>query len=223
MEPFLQNHQYNRIAQQANLLLSALKTCTDRKVVEAARHSAVGKAVEACPGLSGERLHLVERMGDLQTNEQFQAYLSELSNYTIKFPAITERQLQRLFPKAKKLRMPELAGIERRTLTYLGWTDPGTNKQFLVYWRQPQHREDPSDSLVGVEGRYTPTNKKGLCAFCKKYGETGLFSAVTKSRLSHLPDYYKAVGQYICLDSEACNARITDLDAIETFFEAVTS
>ncbi|MDN4593822.1 hypothetical protein [Polycladomyces subterraneus] len=47
MEPFLQNHQYNCIAQQAHVLLSALQTSTDSNVVEAVRYSAVSKAFEA--------------------------------------------------------------------------------------------------------------------------------------------------------------------------------
>lgn len=222
MDPFLQNHQYNRIAQQAHVLLSALQTSTDSNVVEAVRYSAVSKAVEACNGLSGEPLQLVERLADLQTTEEFQAYLSELSNYTVKFPKVTESQLKGLFPKIKKLRMPDFAQIEGRTLTYLGWTDPATNRMFLVYSRQQLPGAKPLNSLVGVEGRFIYANKKGVCAFCNKSGETVLFTAVSKTKMSHLPDYYKAVGQYICLDSEVCNSRITDLDALERFFESVT-
>jgi hypothetical protein len=52
---------------------------------------------------------------------------SELSNYTVKFPEVTESQLKGLFPKIKKLRMPDFSRIEGRALTYLGWTDPATN------------------------------------------------------------------------------------------------
>jgi len=222
MDPFLQNHQYNRIVQQAHALLSALRTSTDRKVVEAVRYSAVSKAIEACNGLSGGPLQLVERLADLQTAEEFQAYLSELSNYTVKFPKISESQLKGLFPKVKKLRMPDFTNIEGRTLTYLGWTDPATNRMFLVYSRQQPPDAKSSNRLVGVEGRYVSANKKGICAFCNSSGETTLFTVVSKNKMSHLPDYYKAVGQYICLDSEVCNSRITDLDALERFFESVT-
>lgn len=224
MEPFLQNHQYNRIAQQAKMLLSALQTSNDRKVVEAARHSAVTRAVEARPGMSGEELRLVERLADLRSTEEFQTYLAELSDHTIAFPEMTESKLKGLFPKVKKLRMPDMARIEGRPLTYLGWTDPGTNRLFLVYARtrptEPGGKE--AGGLIGIEGRFTAANKKGVCAFCNRTGEMALFTAVSKTKLSHLPDYYKAVGQYICLDSDVCNSQITDLDALERFFDAVT-
>lgn len=63
---------------------------TDRKVVEAARYSAVSKAIEACSGLGGEQLQFVKRPG---------------------------------------------------TLTYPGWTDPATNRLFLVYFRQQLPKE----------------------------------------------------------------------------------
>ena len=73
-----------------------------------------------------------------------------------------------------------------------------------------------------MEGRLVPTNKKGVCAFCNRMGETALFTVESKARMSHLPDYYKAVGQYICVDSEVCNSRITELEPLERFFEAVS-
>lgn len=214
MNPFMLNHQYNRIAQQANILLSAVQTSSDRKVVEAAKASAVSKIIEACAGFDAEQMRLVERVADLKTTEEFQAYLNEMSEYTIPFPTLTENQIKGLFSKIKKLRMPDLAKIEGRPLTYLGWADPGTNRLFLIYSRL-------QNELVGIEGRMVPANKKGVCAFCNRTGETALFSVVSKAKLSHLPDYYKAVGQYICLDSDVCNSRITDLDALERFFESV--
>lgn len=216
MEPFLQNHQYNRIAQQAKSLLSALQTSNDRKVVEAARYSALTKAVEACPGMNAEQLKLVERMGELSSTEEFQAYLAELAACAVKFPVLTESKIKSLFPKIKKLRMPDLAGLEERSFTYLGWTDTSANRLLLVYPRAQQPGE-----LVGIEGRFVATNKKGVCAFCNRTGDTALFTVVAKHKISQLPDYYKAVGQYICLDSNACNARITELDALERLVEAV--
>src|SRR5690606_11122615 len=114
----------------------------------------------------------------------------------------------------KKLRIPDLTGIEERTLTYLGWTDPATNRMFLVY---PGHNPTgkSGSSLIGVEGQFISVNKKGICAFCNRSGEMVLYTAISKSKISHLPDYYKAVGQYICMDSEVCNSRITELNVLD--------
>jgi hypothetical protein len=222
MDLFLQNHQYNYIARQARLVISMSKTCNDRRVMETFRYSAVSKAVDVCSGLSGEYLHFVEELGDLQTEDDLQAYLSKLSKCTIRFPEITELQLKRLFPKIKKLRLPEAIEIEARPLTYLSWTDPATNKRFLVYCRQPQAGNESAHNLVGIEGQYMPTNKTGICAFCKKPGEAAFFSVIAKSKRTPSPDYYRSVGQYICLDSNVCNTQITDLEALDGFISSVT-
>lgn len=214
MDPFLQNHQFNRIAQQALAVLNAVQTSTDAKVVEAAKHNALSKAVEGYPELSGYRFEIVERMTRLRTTEEFQAYIGELTNYTIRFPAVTEKQLKGLFPKVKKLRLPDLAGIGERMLTYLGWTDAGSERMYIVYPLEGR--------LIGIEGRYSPEHKQGVCAFCNKTGDTNLFTATSNKRMSNNPDYYKAVGQYICVDSAACNARLTNAEPLERFVAAVT-
>jgi hypothetical protein len=108
-----------------------------------------------------------------------------------------------------------------RSVTYLGWTDPATNLFFLVYPRTSFGGGSDTRHFAGIEGRFVAVNKKGVCAFCNRTGDMALFTAVSKARLSRLPDYYKAVGRYICMDSQECNARITDVEAIERFFDAV--
>ncbi|HZG85662.1 FusB/FusC family EF-G-binding protein [Paenibacillus sp.] len=217
MEPFLHNHQYNKIVQQAQILLSALQTSSDRRVVEAARSRAVAVALEACPEASEDNRRTVERVGELRTAEDVQAYIAELQLYTRKFPLLSEQEAKRLFPKTKKLKLPDLAQAGGKPLTYLSWVDGGSNRMYLVY------RRDAASAWIGVEGRFEAVAKKGVCAFCNRSGETALFTAVTKARLAHLPDYYKAVGQYICLDGAACNARIASVETLEQFLETIGS
>ncbi|MNI79884.1 Fibronectin-binding protein (FBP) [compost metagenome] len=76
--------------------------------------------------------------------------------------------------------------------------------------------------IVGIEGKFTPMNKKGVCFLCNKHEELALFTAVSKSRPAHSsPDYYKAVGNYLCMDSQECNKNITDVTALERFIQDV--
>ncbi|MCI3920963.1 FusB/FusC family EF-G-binding protein [Paenibacillus sp. TRM 82003] len=215
MEAFLTNHQYNMVAQQAMAALSAAQTSSDPKVVEAAKTMAMAKATAAAPTAAGEALRLLERVVEPRTPEALQQYLAELRNATVPTPTLTESELKSLFPKIKKLRLPDLSNYGERGATYFGWTDPGTSRLFLVYAPSSLGRR------VGVEGRIEPVGKKGVCAFCNHHGETVLFSAVSKKKIASLPDYYKAVGQYICADSVVCNSRITDIDALDRFFESV--
>lgn len=99
--------------------------------------------------------------------------------------------------------MPDLTEVSFGSLTYLGWLDIGSTKLYMVYKRE--------DRLVGIEARYTAANKKSICSLCNGYGEVALVTAVAKTKASSLPDYYKAVGNYICVDSAHCNKQITDI------------
>ncbi|MGO4499714.1 FBP domain-containing protein [Paenibacillus sp. 2RAB27] len=110
--------------------------------------------------------------------------------------------------------MPDLKGITYRFATYLGWTDIATNKLFIVY--------DLNGKLIGIEGKYTPTNKKGVCFVCNRHTEVALFTAVTKWKPEGAsPDYYRAIGNYLCVNSEVCNKNITDVEVLEKFIHGV--
>jgi hypothetical protein len=213
-KPFIRNHQYNTIKKQADLLLHACNSVADPKVVESVRYSAQSKVIEAFPDASELMKQMLGSISTLNTAAEFQSYLRSLEPYLTEFEKVTEKQLQKLFPKNKKLKVPELDAIDFRYVTYVGWTDIATNKLFLVYWLNGQ--------LVGVEGKYTPANKKGICFLCNRHEEVALFSAITRTRPANAsPDYYKAIGNYMCVNSEVCNKNITDVSALEKFVHDV--
>jgi hypothetical protein len=214
-EPFIRNHQYNFIAKQAGNLQQALRSIADLRVLESVRTGTEAKIVELFPNASDAQRQLLEEVSALKTTEDFQRYLKGLESYLTEFPQITKNQIQKLFPKNKKLKLPDLTAIDHRFVTYLGWNDAATNKLYIVY---------PSNGqFIGVEGRFTPTNKKSYCFLCNRYEELALFSAVTKKRPANAsPDYYKAVGNYLCLNSHDCNKNMTDTSALEKFIETVT-
>jgi hypothetical protein len=213
-KPFIRNHQYNLIKKQAGLLQQACNTVSDPKVVDSARYSAQSKILEAFPDATELQKQTLEKISTLNTAGEFQHYLRSLEPYMAEFAQVTEKQLQKLFPKNKKLKVPDLAAIDYRYVTYLGWTDIATNKLFLVYHLNGQ--------LVGVEGKYTPVNKKSICFLCNRHEEVALFSAVTKSKPANAsPDYYKAIGNYLCVNSDVCNMNITDVTALEKFIHDV--
>ncbi|WP_144933785.1 FusB/FusC family EF-G-binding protein [Paenibacillus sp. 32O-W] len=213
-QPFIRNHQYNLIKKQTGLLKSACSNVSDPKVVESVRYSAQSKMIEAFPDATELQQQLLEKIATLHTAEQFQHYLESLEPYLAEFPQITGKQLNKLFPKIKKMKQPDLTALDYRHLTYLGWVDIATNKLFLVY--------PLNGKFVGIEGRFTPTNK-GVCFFCNRHEDVALFSAITKHRPAKAsPDYYKAIGNYVCVDSEVCNKNITDVTALEKFVREVT-
>ncbi|RKP58095.1 elongation factor G-binding protein [Cohnella endophytica] len=212
--PFIRNHHFNLIKNQANNLLNAIRTVADLRVVETVRSSVEATIVELFPEASEEQLKLLRAVITLETASDFQRYYASLEPFLTEFPRITKDQIVKLFPKNKKLSIPDLQSIDYRYVTYLSWVDVGSNKLFIVYER--------NGKFVGVEGRATPTNKKNYCFVCNKYEELALFSAVSKKRPANAsPDYYKAVGNYLCADSRECNKKLTDVTALEGFLRAV--
>lgn len=215
-EPFIRNHQYNFIKKQTGLLLQTLRTVADPKVLVSVRYGTETKIAELLQEAADDgRKQMVEPISALVTAEDFQTYLRAAESHLTAFPQITEKQIQKLFPKNKKLKVPDLSTIDYRYVTYLSWIDISTNKLFMVYHKDGQ--------FVGVEGRFTPTNKKSYCFLCGRYEELALFTAISKKRPAHSsPDYYKAVGNYLCMNGHECNKNITDISALEKFVESVT-
>lgn len=213
-EPFIRNHQYNFIKRESNTLQNALRTVADPKVLESVRIGAQTNIAGLFPTATDAQKQMLARIAVLETAEEFQQYLRELTPYVVEFPTFSVKQIQKLFPKNKKLKIPDMAKIDSRFVTYLSWIDISTNKLFIVYPRNGQ--------FVGVEGRFTPVNKKGHCFVCNRYEELVLFTAISKKRPAHASsDYYKAVGNYLCMNSEECNKKITDTAPLENFLDSV--
>ncbi|MCZ8511932.1 FusB/FusC family EF-G-binding protein [Paenibacillus filicis] len=213
VKPFIRNHQYNLIKKQVGLLQNACNTVSDPKVVESVRYSAQSKIIEAFPDTTELQKQTLEQIAALRTPGEFQNYLHSLEPYMAPFSELTGKQLNKLFPKIKKLKAPDLTAIDYRYVTYVGWVDIATNRLFLVYHLNGQ--------FVGIEGRYTPTNK-GVCFLCNRHEDVALFTAVSKSKPANAsPDYYKAIGNYLCVNSDVCNKNITDVTALERFVQEV--
>ncbi|MGG4103229.1 FusB/FusC family EF-G-binding protein [Paenibacillus lautus] len=206
--PFIRNHQFNVIKKQSEFLLKTLRTVADRKVLETVRYRAVTNVMEAFPSLTEDQKRMLSEISTIERAEDFQKYLNALEPYLEPYPTITLKQIQKLFPKNKKLKVPDLQSIDFRYVTYLGWVDIATNKLFIIYPFEGR--------FIGIEGRITPTNKKGYCLFCNRHQELALFSVKTKPAVAS-PDNLSFIGQYVCLDSQACNHSITDTGALEKF------
>ncbi|WP_318010493.1 MULTISPECIES: FusB/FusC family EF-G-binding protein [Bacillaceae] len=137
--------------------------------------------------------------------------MEQLTACLLPFPKITEQQLKKLFPKQKKLRLPDLSTIDHNKLTFLSWNDLKSNKKVIIY--------DLEGTLVGTEGKMTPTSKKNICSFCNCFGEVAYFSTVTKEKRPKNADYYKAIGNLICTDSNECNKNITNTEYLREFLK----
>ncbi|MBU8918670.1 FusB/FusC family EF-G-binding protein [Bacillus sp. FJAT-29953] len=209
-EKFIKNEQLNYIKKQIAVIRDSTKKNVPQNVLAAVIDLGNAKISDLFPNATLEQQEMLD-LSRLKTDKEYEQYIQHLSDYLLPFPKITEQQLKKMFPKQKKLKMPDLSNIDHSQLTYLSWNDLRSNKKFIVY--------ELEGKMVGIECEFAPTSKKNLCSFCNCFGEVAYFSTVTKAKKSKNPDYYKSIGNLICADSRECNKSITDVEYLTTFLK----
>jgi hypothetical protein len=207
-EKFIKNEQLNFIKKQIALIKDSIRKNVPSNVLAAVIDLANAKISDLFPNATLEQQEMLDLSG-LKTDNEYEQYIRHLSAFLLPFPKITEQQLKKMFPKQKKLKLPDLTNMDGSRLTYLSWNDLRSNKKFIVY--------ELEGKLVGIECEFTPTSKKNLCSFCNCFGEVAYFSTVTKAKRPKNPDYYKAIGNLICADSSECNKQITNVEYLTSF------
>ncbi|KMY53297.1 ferrous iron transporter A [Bacillus sp. FJAT-27231] len=210
MEAFIRNDQYNLIKRQAKNLVNGHAAAQHEGVLRALKAMAEENVTEVFIELNEEQRQLLSPITTVENKEQAEKFLSSLKPYVIPFKKITEQSLKKLFPKAKKLKVPDLESIDLKETSYLGWHDKGSNKKYLVTYFD--------ENLIGVQGTFTSANQKGICALCNGYEEIGMFIAEVKGKRTEKGTFTKR-GNYICQDSEKCNQNLTSLDKLQDFVE----
>ncbi|WP_040228536.1 FusB/FusC family EF-G-binding protein [Bhargavaea cecembensis] len=210
MDPFIRSADLHFVLRQARNVMNSHLSVRDGGVLDAVEGLAEERSKARLGDIPEEALAVVKKIGDVRDQDGFARFREELLPFVIPFPAVTEHQLKKTFPKVKKLKVPALEDIEWRDLTYLGWNDPGSNRKYIVY--------EKDGKLTGMHGEFRPSAKKGACAICKGLDEIGMFMAET--RHSGGVNYTKR-GNYICVDSEKCNDRLDDPDRLGQFIDTL--
>jgi hypothetical protein len=205
-EAFIKNEQLNFIKKQISNIKDSMNKSLPKTVLAAVMELAEAKIFELFPQATSDQQELLD-ISKWKTKDEYEQYIERLAKYVLPFPKITEQQLKKLFPKQKKLRLPDF--IDLHQLTYLSWTDGKSNRKFVIY--------ELDGKLVGVEGKMTPTNKKNICSFCNSFGEVAYFSTITKDKKPKNADYYKAIGNLICTDSSECNKNMDNTAYLQEF------
>lgn len=209
-EKFIKNEQLNFIKKQVALIRDSTKKNVPPTVLAAVIDLANANILELFPNASLEQQEMLNLSG-LKKDVEYEHYIQRISAFLLPFPKITEQQLKKMFPKNKKLKLPDLSQIDHTQLTYLSWSDLRSNTKFIVY--------ELDGKMVGIECKMTPTSKKNICSFCNCHGEVSYFSTLTKVKKSKNPDYYRAIGNLICTDSSECNKKITDNKHLASFLK----
>ncbi|MFB7140222.1 FusB/FusC family EF-G-binding protein [Gottfriedia sp. NPDC056225] len=210
MEPFIRTEQYNFIKQQLQVLTNGHASVNDRAVLNALHSLVSDKALGLFTDLTKEQQQLFIQIDTIKKSEQAEVLLRQLLPYVIPFKEVSEQSIKKLFPKAKKLKLPILKNFDLLQTTYIGWDDLGSNSKFIVTYL--------NQKLIGLQGTFNPINKKGNCTICNKFEDLGLFMTKTKGKIEGT---FTQRGNYICKDSQKCNQNITSLDKLHDFIALV--
>jgi len=210
IEKFIKNEQFNFISKQVAWIKESTKQHLPAGVLATVYDLSNEKILNCIPNMTAEQKNILD-FSKLKTVEAYEQALMQLANYLLPFPTISEQQLKKMFPKSKKLKLPDLSNVDLTQITYLSWNDSRSNKKYLLYELEGQ--------LVGIECTFSPSIKKNICSICHCEGKVTFFSTITKERKLSNPDYYRSIGNLICADSSECNKKITDVTYLKDFLK----
>src|SRR5690606_38507578 len=182
---------YHFIKHQVKNLVSSYSTVKDPAVLKAVAFSSLDKVMNLFPDDEYDKA-IFDKIPEIDGEIQANFFLEELKPYVIPFKSVSEKTIEKLFPKAKKLKLPNMEEIDLKETSYLGWYDIRSERKYLVF--------DYNGKLIGINGTFRNTTK-GICSLCNALEEVGLFMANVKSG----KETYTNRGNYICNDSQKCN------------------
>ncbi|MGE7625168.1 FusB/FusC family EF-G-binding protein [Viridibacillus sp. NPDC096237] len=210
MEHFMNVEQYQFIKKQAKKIASAYSNTKDEGVIQALQALVMESINEKIVELDEESLAILKPIVTIQTKEQLEDFIRKIKVYVTPFDKLTEKELKKLFPKDKKLKVPDLKNIDWTEISYLSWLDSGTNRKYIVY------RND--NGIKSIRGIFSQSSKKGICAICNQHQTVGMFMSSKKGRA--VGTYVKR-GNYICVDSTVCNENLSDFKRLIDFIETI--
>ncbi|EKQ54484.1 MULTISPECIES: elongation factor G-binding protein [unclassified Clostridium] len=217
MNTFIKKHQYNYIRKCLTDLNNAYRSSVDTNIIEATKAYINEKILRIFPNLSEDEKELLD-ITKIKDPLYIDKYLSGLNQYVYGMPNITNAQLNKLFKKEKKLKLPSSDAQDSKNV-YLGWIDESIRKLFIAY--------NMNGSLIGMSCRITnhKSSNTHICALCNRIGredEVAFVSPICKTDNTG-EGAYKSIGFDICLDSEKCNNRIVSIEKLERILKEVNN
>ncbi|WP_058306219.1 FusB/FusC family EF-G-binding protein [Gracilibacillus massiliensis] len=208
MQEFIYPHQFHLIKQQLKTIIYAKDSSIDLNVVDAVREMALERIYNELINLTDDQKNTLEPIQHIGDKEEMETCLFSLKKQVIPFPKISQPIVEKAFPKAKKLKAPDIENIDLKETVYLRWYDKGSNKTYMLIPNE--------EKLVSIQGVLEPTQHKGICSICNGLEEVSLFTSEKKGRIRGT---YSKTGNYICKDSEVCNLNISTLEHLYFFID----
>ena len=144
------------------------------------------------------------------TKEGAEKLLASVKAEVVPFEFPTKAVIQKLFKKVKKLKVPEVGHLELRDYTYFAWNDLASHRKYMLV--------NYAGQMMGIYGTIGADTKKNTCAICSQTSQVVQFMALTKSNVDGT---YTKNGNYICLDSDACNHQMQHERGLANFVSTV--
>jgi hypothetical protein len=209
MKAFIKRHEYNYIRKRLNDLNNAFLSCVDNNIIGVTKSLIQEKIRYLFTNLSENENELLD-ISKITNWSHIDRYLAELDEYVYGMPTITNAQINRLFKKEKKLKLPN-PNAQNLKNVYLGWIDESSRKLFIAYII--------NEKLIGMTCRITDpgSNNTHRCVLCNRVGKESEVAFVTSiCKTTHSADgTYRSIGFDICLDSARCNERISSIKKLE--------
>lgn len=217
MDAFIKKHEFNYIRKCLTDLSNAFTGCIDANIIDVTKAYTQEKILNIFSDLSEEQRSLLS-IGNITNSSHIDAFLAELNDYVSGMPTITNSQLNKLFKKEKKLKLPD-GNLYTSKKVYLGWVDEAVGKLFVAY--------NLNGKLVGMACRITnhTSGNAHRCVLCNRVGkehEVAFVSPICKTANAG-DGAYRSIGFNLCLDSEKCNERITATDKLEKILKDVNN
>ncbi|WP_208591147.1 FusB/FusC family EF-G-binding protein [Gracilibacillus suaedae] len=204
MEAFIYPHQFHHIKQQAKRVVNAQSHSNDQQVIAAVKEIAIEALEKQLP----DQQETLSSIRTMKAKEDIEPFLEQVKQYVIPFPMVSDKQIQKAFPKAKKLQIPDLGQIDRKETVYLRWYDKGSAKTYMLIPKE--------NKLIGIQGYLEISQHKGICTICNGLGDVSLFTTEKKGQIRGT---YSKKGNYICKDPVTCNQNITNIELLHQFMD----
>ncbi|MDT2740042.1 FusB/FusC family EF-G-binding protein [Enterococcus canintestini] len=207
----LEPYQFFALAKDIDDLINVYQSVNDKQTVNAVQALTTEKINTILPEDSAEKAALVQFiLNPHLTKAAAERYLNELKEQVTPFVAPSAKQVEKVFRKTKKLRLPNFDAMDLKEHTYIGWNDPGQQQKFMLYYE--------NGALKGLKGNFSSNILKNVCSICHKTSEVALFLATTKKGGDGT---YTKRGNYICVDSDKCNHQLYDKQQLLDFANKV--
>ena len=105
-EQFMRNDEYNFIKRQAKQLVSGHGMVNDEQVIGALESLSIERVSDLFTDITDEQKEMLNKIVEIVDKEEAKQFLLNLESHIIPFNKPSEQKLKKLFPKAKKLKLP---------------------------------------------------------------------------------------------------------------------